>query len=168
MRIRFIIISLLLLYKSVGAQKDTSLHLAKGWLLYWNKGIIWLPADVDKDVKAIKFLAQGGTYGNGLLVNYANDARLFKLVAESFAVKTENKGVQTLDSIRLIPVLVKYKNGFQADEDSIEWHFIRDSKDLIVRFKGNQDYDIREIELLRQSDKAKLKKLKNLVVEAPN
>jgi hypothetical protein len=163
-----LIIILLLLAVNLSAQKDTSLVSSNGWLFYWKGAEYFLPSEITDKVKNKDFFSLTNEYKRGLYVNYIFEARLFKAIAKGYAIGFKNKGNITLDSIWVLPVTARYKTGFQADPEATTLNFQKGKNNTTVYVKGNEDYDIREVELLRSRDKRKLRKLKSYSVPPPN
>jgi hypothetical protein len=168
MKISPLIIVLLLLSVNLNAQKDTSLATGTGWLFYWKGYEYYFPSDINSKVKDEEFFLLTKEYRKGLYVNYSFEARLFRAIAKGYAVEFINKGAHTFDSIWVLPVKVRYKTGFQADSEATTLNFQKGKNNIAVYFKGNEDYDVREVELLRNTDKRKLRKLKSYSVPPPN
>lgn len=160
MKVRVIVVVAFLIANFANAQMANELMSRNGWVVFWKDAAIWLPAEINKNVKNKDFFKQADVYKNGLLINYIPEALLYKSIAQLYVVQANRKGYKASDSVWIIPVLVKYKTGFKSDPDFTDISLLHGENEIKIEFRGNADYDIREIELLRNSDKKKLKKLK--------
>ena len=166
---RFLLIVLsLFVIQTLGAQNNSRLTVKNGWLLYWKDAVFWVQADIEKDVKDRDFFQPKNEYKNGLLVNYIPNALYYKSIAREYSMQVKSKGYSATDSVWILPVKVKYKTGFEADTEATTLNLISDGKTMTVNFSGNADYDIRNIQLLRKTDKKKLKRVKNYEVYPPH
>lgn len=139
-----------------------------GWVVFWKDAAIWVHSDINKKVKNNNFFDVYNSYEKGLLINYIPKALFYKSIAERYDVKIATKGYNSDDSIWIIPVCVKYKIGFRPDLDSTDLDISYKEKKVTLSFSGNTEFDIRDIYLLRNSDKKRLKKVQNYETYPPH
>jgi hypothetical protein len=161
------------------AQDENQKSIEKtGWLIYWHDKIIWVEAklNINKCVKDSYFFQSVNEYVNGLNVKGSSSANWYGSIAKGYAISYyHNDSIinetdpKFLDSIWILPVKaqMKIKPDSDADYETMHLAFIKNRKEIFIKFKGIANYSIGKIELLRKKDKRRLKRVKNYHVYPP-
>lgn len=153
---------------------DSGLIEKTGWLVYWHDKIIWVESEIDNNIDDAIFFKGPTLYPNGVNLIGSNNAVVYKSIAKSYSISyyhNDSVVIETdpefLDSIRILPVRVKYKTGYDAASETMTVSFIKNKREIFIKYKGLADYDIKEITLLRKCDKRKIKRVKSNEVYPP-
>jgi len=148
-----------------------------GWLFYYSDKVIWFASEITARAKTEDFFSTT-EYKNGLIVSSMPLALYYRSIAKGYEIKVlfydsvSRKEDYTLkDSIWVVPVRMKYTPLTRPVSEILEpmgLSFVKDTKNVTVIYNFETNYDLDNVELLRKSDRRKLKRVKNYTVYPPH
>ncbi len=145
---------------------DTSVTERTGWLVYYLGHVIWFEADLPGEVNDKSFFTSKSNYKNGLRVEHIGDAKFFQSIAECYSIKSltnidtvTRKGEYTFaEELCIIPVKAKIISRSNFERlDQVGVSFKRKKNEVTMEYWFLTDYSVAEVELLRKTDKKKIK-----------
>lgn len=148
-----------------------------GWLFYYSDKVIWFESKITARAKAEYFFTIT-EYKNGLIVNSMPLALYYRSIAKGYEIKvlfydsvSRREDYTLKDSIWVIPVKMKYTPLTRSVSEILEpmgLSFVKDTKNVTVIYNFETNYDLDNVELLRKSDRRRLKRVKNYTVYSPH
>ncbi len=171
----FLLFGMAFSISSYSQLNNTSLEKRTGWLFYNGDKVIWFESGSNKrNLKDKAFFTSNTDYLNGLVVNYIPIAKYYKSIANCYSIKVLTSYDTALkkadyvlaDNICILPVEVKFKANTEPVSELLKpmgLSFQKSQSEVTIKYNFETNYSISEIELLRNKDKKRLKKINKKV-----
>lgn len=125
-----------------------------GWLVFINDDVIFLPSQINADMKPKDFFIKN-EYPDGLLVSSFIKASQYRSIATSFRIRSGTKRIK--EKIKIIAVSSFSVQSIADQTDELGYLIYFRNKEINIKYQFEGPYYTKDLILLNEKDKKKIK-----------